>query len=417
MVIRTHKIIRASLLALTSLASLPALAGDQLGIPTNQAENISPEMSSLARSISQDAQQSANTLIEAGDMDWIQSLQSQADLSANPLDEQQQAEAVSPTEPTENPNPHPAGDGFKTLIFVSWSMGEAAIKDVLQRYDGQQTTAVVFRGVPDDKPFAQGVMAIQAVSMSSKSSVAVVIDPVAFRTHGVAAVPAIAIETPAGDTQIKATGTVSAEQLAEALKDGKEGDIGSLGPTLEIQEPDMIEVAQQRIEQLDFDAIKQKAISRFWQNNAGNHLPTVQRDIVRRVDPTVLITQDILDAYGNVVTPRGEINPLDIMPFDQKLVVIDPTQQWQVDLAIYEIAATPPGITVTVMASEIPADRGWEVFENTQDAIGAALYMMPAAMGSRFQIQAVPSVVTADRTHFIVEEISKITAEGKPSVQ
>lgn len=416
MVTHPYNMIRTALLALSCLTPLPALADQQLGIPTNQADNISHEMSSLARSISQNAQQTTATLINAGDMDWLQSLQSQADLSTNPLNEQEQAEADAPREPT-NPNPHPAGEGFKTLIFVSWSMGESAIKDVLERYDGQQTTAVVFRGVPDDQPFAQGVMAIQALSMSSKSTVAVVIDPVAFRTHGIAAAPSIAIETPTGDTQIKAAGTVSAEQLADALKDGKEGDIGTLGPTHEIDEPDMIEVAKQRIEQLDFDAIKEKAISRFWQNNAGNHLPTAQHDIVRRVDPTVIITQDILDAYGNVVTPRGEINPLDIMPFDQKLIVIDPTQQWQVDLAVMEMGDTASDIRVTIMASEIPPDRGWEVFEATQNTIGAALYMMPAAMGSRFQIQAVPSIVTADQTHFIVEEVSKITAEVRTNVE
>lgn len=215
---------------------------------------------------------------------------------------------------------------------------------------------------------------------------------------------------------MKASGTFSLSRLDSAVEEGREGDIGQLGPSQEILEPDLIEVAQQRAADLDFDAMKERAIDRFWHNHPGNALPVVQEDAQRYVDPTIVIHADILDAEGNVVTPAGRINPLDMVPFDQK-VIIDPSLPWQVKFAADELQRTDQHMRVTVMASEIAPDRGWDLFNDTQDAISAALYLLPPSIAERFQIQRTPSVVTANNTHFIVQEVSKATAEDGHDVQ
>ncbi|MCY1313105.1 hypothetical protein D9M70_636010 [compost metagenome] len=97
--------------------------------------------------------------------------------------------------------------------------------------------------------------------------------------------------------------------------------------------------------------------------------------------------------------------------FDQKLVVIDPTKPWQVAMAKREKESAPSGITVTVMATQIPAASGWELFNATQDAINAPLYLLQPDLASRFGIERVPSVVTADATHFIVTEQTEASAQ------
>lgn len=376
-----------------------------------EPENISPELQSEVRAISQHATRAAQQLVEGGEMDWLDEVSSRVDLAINPL---QDADSTQPeASPKPDPTKHPLGDGFKTFIFVSWSLGEAGIKNILDRYDGVEGTAIVFRGIPEGQSLAQGVMAVQALSMETESALPVLLDPIAFKNHGITSVPAVAIENPDGSTLIKAAGTFSTERLHDAREEGTEGDLGQLGPVSDIHEPDLIDVAQQRMADLDLEAMKQKAIDRFWHRHTGHPLPTVLEDAERRVDPTVIIHQDIVDTQGNVVTPAGEINPLDFMPFDQKLIIIDPAQPWQVELAAEEVRTTRKSITVTVMATRIEPEQGWELFEKTQERIDAALYLLPPDMASRFQIAKAPSIVTADSQAFIVTELSQPTVEDR----
>lgn len=99
------------------------------------------------------------------------------------------------------------------------------------------------------------------------------------------------------------------------------------------------------------------------------------------------------------------------MPFDQKLVVIDPTQPWQVALAKREYADHGTNLTVTVMATQIPTASGWDLFNSVQDSLDAPLYLLPPDMAERFQILRVPSVVTADTRNFIVREVAQTAFE------
>jgi|LSQX01.1.fsa_nt_gb conjugal transfer pilus assembly protein TraW len=402
----------ASAIALSmAVISGYACAAD-LPLPGEGYQVPSEHKAALADMINQ-AHTQAREKMASGDLDWIDAIADTLDLTQNPL-------KTLETTPAADEQPgakHPLGEGIKRLIFVSWSMGEPAIRQILELYDGAENTAVIFRGVPTDRPFAQAVMQIQSLSLQTESSLTVLIDPTAFQKHSIASVPSVAIETEAGNTLVKASGTFSLSRLDSAVEEGREGDIGQLGPSQEILEPDLIEVAQQRAADLDFDAMKERAIDRFWHNHPGNALPVVQEDAQRYVDPTIVIHADILDAEGNVVTPAGRINPLDMVPFDQKLVIIDPSLPWQVKFAADELQRTDQHMRVTVMASEIAPDRGWDLFNDTQDAISAALYLLPPSIAERFQIQRTPSVVTANNTHFIVQEVSKATAEDGHDVQ
>ena len=65
------------------------------------------------------------------------------------------------------------------------------------------------------------------------------------------------------------------------------------------------------------------------------------------------------------------------------------------------------------MATRIDPDKGWKLFESTQEQIDAALYLLPPDMASRFQIAKVPSIVTADSQNFIVTELSQPTVEDR----
>jgi conjugal transfer pilus assembly protein TraW len=387
-----------------------ALGSNPLGANIYKAGDLPATLLEQARDLSRQGQAGAEALTERGELEWVQALSRNTVVQAAQARREALDLPVHEAAPAERP--HPLGKGFRTLIFVSWSLGEAAIKGILTRYDGQPGVGVVFRGIPDGVRMVEAVTRMHRLTQATESQVPVLLDPLAFRRHGIQLVPAVVIERPDESLAAKVVGIDAVKYVEEALREGRSGDLGTLGSPRDILEPDLMEVAKARIEGLDFAVMKQRALDRFWHVHTGHALPTATENAVRRVDPSVVIPQDILDAQGKVVTRAGRINPLHLRPFDQKLVVIDPTQPWQVDLAQRERAEHGRGLTVTVMATQIPPDAGWALFERTQQAIDAPLYLLPGDLARRFQIQKAPSVVTAEGEVFVVREFARAEEEG-----
>ncbi|WP_137887507.1 TrbC family F-type conjugative pilus assembly protein [Pseudomonas sp. 2FE] len=391
-----------------------AHAGDDLGIKKYDLKDLDPALVDQAKQLSNSAKANSSAESNSEDMRWISDMASR--VVPQGLDEPEPEQTAEvPQEALDREKKHPLGEGNRTLIFVSWSMGAAALKDILASFDGFPAVGIVFRGIPDGMSMADAVSKMHMLTQETQSTVSVLLDPLAFQRHGISAVPSIVVESPSNKLIAMATGSSSVTYIESAIKEGKTGDLGTIGTTSEVIEPDLMEVAKQRIEALDTEAMKQRAITSFWDNQKGHPLPPVIESATRLVDASVIIPQDILDNSGNVVQKAGRINPLDIMPFDQKLVVIDPTQPWQVELAKREYAEHSKSLTVTVMATQIPPSSGWDLFNGIQDALDAPLYVLPPDMAERFQILRAPSVVTADDKNFIVREVARTTFEGDNS--
>jgi conjugal transfer pilus assembly protein TraW len=402
-------VIRSLVLSI-ALAVAGAVQANETGVNVFDIKSVDPALVEQAKALLTSAKAAGQT-IPAEDRQWLDEL---SDRTVQHIGSQE----VEPDagEPQADPKKkHPLGEGIRTLIFVSWSMGSTAIKDIMSLYDGRPSTGIVFRGIPEGMSMLDAMTKMHRLTEETQSELTVLLDPLAFRRHSISAVPAIALED--GETlQVKATGTISTRlvESAVAAPGWQPGaDLGVHGPTSEIIEPDLLDVAKQRIEALDTEGMKKRALERFWHVHTGSPLPPVQTPARRLVDPSILIPEDITDRNGNVVQKAGKINPLEMMPFDQKLVVIDPTQQWQIDLAQREYAEHGIGMTVTVMATQIPPTSGWELFNSVQDAIDAPLYLLPADMAARFQILRAPSVVTAEGLMFVVREYTEGEVEGK----
>lgn len=400
-------VIRPLVLAIGLAVSTVTLSND-LGIKPFDIKSIDPSVLEQAKSVAGQAAKAVQGA-DKSDMAWLEELQASApemEPEVDPeLDEGQ----------LQDEKKHPLGEGVRTLIFVSWSMGATAIKDIMAAYDERPGTGIVFRGIPDGMKMVDAVQKMHMLTQDTQSQVSVLLDPLAFQRHGIEAVPVIALEADDDSPLVKAAGTSSTRLVDQAIAEGaKPGtDLGVHGVLSEIIEPDFLEVAKARIEALDMEAMKKRAIDRFWTVHTGTPLPPVTVPAKRLIDPSVIIPQDILDHHGNVVQKAGRINPLEMMPFNQKLVIIDPTEDWQVELAKREYADHGTNLTVTVMATQIPPASGWEVFEATQDAIDAPLYLLPADMSQRFQILRAPSVVTAEGLSFAVREFTKAEVEGE----
>lgn len=391
-----------------ALSYTVAIAGDDLGIRKYKLNEFDPALLDQVREISQNAKAAREQVSGRDDMNWVSEMAAKViDQGIN--EESQQNDRSADGKDREKK--HPLGDGNRTLIFVSWSMGATALKDILLSFDGLPGVGIVFRGIPEGMSMGDAVTRMHLLTQETQSTVSVLLDPLAFQRHSVSSVPTVALEATDDALIAKAAGSSSVSYIEGAVKEGKRGDLGTIGPTQEIIEPDLMEVAKQRIAELDTVAMKKRAIARFWDNHKGHPLPPVTESATRLVDASVIVPDDILDSQGRVVQKAGRINPLDMMPFDQKLVVIDPTQAWQVALAKREYADNGANLTVTVMATQIPTASGWELFNSVQDSLDAPLYLLPPDMAERFQILRAPSVVTADDKNFVVREIAQSAFE------
>ena len=144
------------------------------------------------------------------------------------------------------------GENF--IIFVSWSMGEGQIREMLKEYDESGRVTLKFRGIPDGATMVQALAKIQTLAMETKSDVEVQIDPVAFVDNGVTEVPAVARRK-----DDKVVNIVRGTSSIEVFK-GKEDtfDLGTLGATVEIAERDLIELMKERLANVDKEELKRK---------------------------------------------------------------------------------------------------------------------------------------------------------------
>lgn len=303
--------------------------------------------------------------------------------------------------------PKPPVDTRKVVyqILVSWSLGEAEIKQLLQSYDGDESVELVFRGVPEDMPFALALAKLQRLSLETKTKTSVLINPVVFEEANVDQVPAIRKLVDQKAVYL-AKGTTSTASADEAFARRKE-PVLSLGSLVEIAERDLIEVMKERLAKVDMEKMKARALNTFWDKQTFAELPRAARHRVRALDPTVLVPADMTAADGTVIHKAGDrINPLDMRPFTQRLVIIDPLDPQQVALAKKQVADYGAKQNVVVIVSRVAREQGWDGFAALQNEIDHAAYVLRDDVRSRFAIDFVPSVVTADRHSFYIEEFA-----------
>lgn len=324
--------------------------------------------------------------------------------------------------------------GTSTIVFVSFSLGEEELKDLFARNAGKKDTRLVFRGVPEGMRFADGVKRIQALASQFNPMPNVVIDPTLFRDFDVRAVPTVvrirerpgvvSVRKPgerrvrSGELLASVTGLHSDDWVKRQIAAGRTGDLGEQGAVREILERDLIEVAKERVLQIDWDEKKARAARRAWANLQYERLPSASSDAVRYIDPTILVEKDILDLNGNAVRKAGErVNPMEMRPFTLALVVFNPLVESEVKVALAQAAALKERHPqVMLLATDMVIDEtGWDAYKRLTDRFESHVFLLTPEVRERFALRATPSVVTGDnvRKRFVVREIAPEPADSQ----
>ena len=164
-------------------------------------------------------------------------------------------------------SPNPTGEA--TYIFISYSLSENVLKDIVERHQGRNDVTLVMRGVPKGMTIHEG---IQKIASSVEPIASVIIDPSLFREYDIKHVPAVVRVdrkpsplslTPNGQSGrkfalllAKVAGLHNDKWLMERIEAGEQGDLGIQGHLSEITEPDLIEEMKKRVASIDWEEKK-----------------------------------------------------------------------------------------------------------------------------------------------------------------
>ena len=311
--------------------------------------------------------------------------------------------------------PKPALPQDQAIVFFSTSLGRQAFIDAVKAAGGTNTK-IVFRGFLDEanlaRSFADLNLAVGQIKNESPDthSVQVEVNPVYSRELGISEVPAVylpdrnALVYGASDVQ-----SAVAHLELFGLGNQDELTVERIGPTDEYAERDLTEVMKERVAQLDFEDMQQKALGRFWQNQKFIHLPKAFETQTRFVDPTVRVTHDIKNPKsGEVIAAAGSTyNLLDTVPFGMQLWALDASDPEQVEFALQAIPQRNERAVVTITdldgyASD-EVNKVWARFEALGDAFDLPIYLLTPDLQSRFQINQVPTRIVAEGSVFRVD--------------
>ena len=281
----------------------------------------------------------------------------------------------------------------QAYIFVSRSLGAAALEEIFRSIAGTSTVAV-FRGIPEGSRLGPAMTEIHTMlrALELDPVPTVTINPARWQTFGIEDVPTLLIAE--GDTELaRVSGMTNVGWLERQFERGEEGDQGVRGPIEVPSEPDLIEVMRERASQLDYADIREKTIKSYWDDVPMEDLPAATQNSQRLIDLRVRVTEDITTPDGRYIARKGDvINPLDIRPFTRRLVIFDPTRA---DELVFARDQAQSYDNTILMASRFDREQGWDGFNALEAQLGEPLYRLTEDVLSRFRVRATPSVVHA----------------------
>lgn len=304
----------------------------------------------------------------------------------------------------------------KQYLLVSRSMGQESLKDAMAEASGNSELHLIFQGIPDGMTVQEGVLDIQRMAREFDPVPSVGLNPLMFRRQNVKDVPHSILFSPGhwqGNKCVQSViasmrGLTNYDYLLKQVENGRSGNLGKLGPTVAISEENFMDAIEEKIKTTDWDSMKKRAAETVWTDYPMENLPAARTDRIFQIDPTVVAIRDIVTPDGEIVARKGDrINQLEVMPFNQLLVILNPLREKEIEAATQIIAqGKADGLKVSVLATKIDRDHGWESYNKIVKTMGQHVFLLTQEVRQRFQIRSTLSVVTAEEGKFLIREVA-----------
>lgn len=181
--------------------------------------------------------------------------------------------------------------------------------------------------------------------------------------------------------------------------------LGVVGETFPIAEMSFLEFIEHRLRELS-DNGTLKAMESQWQARAADHinrptplgLPRATQKRKTHYDPSMRLTQAILDEQGRVLYPSGtQVNSLEQLPTYAPCWLLfnadDVAQKRWAAYAMHQ--CKNPKLILT----------GGSVYDAEIELNAVIYFDQGARLSSRFQLQAVPARITREANRLLIEEL------------
>ncbi len=183
-------------------------------------------------------------------------------------------------------------------------------------------------------------------------------------------------------------------------------DLGVIGKTYPINEPDMIEWIKSRaagmMQSGEWEQIQKQAIDRT--RNYINHPPAIANisDATETKSwyytPMVQLKEDLTDGQGHTIAKAGQYNALRYMPFDVQLLFINGDNPKQVEWALEKNKESDVRTKIVLTSgSFMDLDKEHKVW---------FYYDQGGKYTQKLNITHVPAIVKQDGTQLKITEIS-----------
>ena len=183
-------------------------------------------------------------------------------------------------------------------------------------------------------------------------------------------------------------------------------ELGVVGPTYDIAEPDLLEVIQSRLGRMEKSGDLARKQGEYRDRVVGaiekpKPVPGIKATAAKRtyfIDPTWTLDRDIRGADGALLFARGlKVNPLDHVSLREKLVFFDGRDRRQVSFARQLLRNQDRAVKPILVAGEpLNLMRDWK---------RQVFYDQGGALVRRLGIHQVPAVVTQDGKRLRVDEV------------
>lgn len=306
--------------------------------------------------------------------------------------------------PGPEPTPPAVSPSRQLTVFVSRSLPDSELRALFTATAGRRDIRIVFRGIRPGERLNDAIHDLHTLLRGIESPPTVELDPPAFRAAGVMAVPVLLLQE-RGQTVARVQGTLALDWFEREVAAGRRGDLGTYGPMQAIAEPDLLEELQRRVARLDWNRLRNQAAARYWQRATFIELPPATENRTYGVDLSVTVGADIPALDGRFVARAGDRpDPLQFLPFTQRLIVFDATRPEQVTLA-RQLLADAGGKRTVLLATRLDRATGWNSLDTLEQTLAAPVYLLNAAVRDRFRLERVPAVIEAVDGRLWVREI------------
>lgn len=304
-------------------------------------------------------------------------------------------------------------------ILISDSMGKENLQHLIKSLSHRKDVSFVVRGLLPSETTINDVSKriITLVSeMGLDDMPAVLLDPRPFQDAHAEFVPQI-LAYKGEELVLSASGLVNPDYMARMIAEGKKGDLGKFGGTYKIAERDITEVLKERMANLDQKKLIQNAKDSYWDKVSFLQLPNASETKSRIFVPLMTVNEDITTPDGQLIAVKGQrFNSLEHMPFTQRLVVFDATDKTQLDF-VKSLPETP--LRTKYITTRFDRKLKWDAVKYVEGQLQSSVYMLNADVINAFNVQRIPSVITADndKNYFIINEYEMNRYIGTPEVK